>query len=380
MAVGPPHLYWKQGLEKRIPETVLRNALDQAGSIRQRGLPPILSIRHLALLTGADYRYLRQLVGRRRDPYRTFQIRKRSGGHRIISVPEPPLLAVQRWLSANVLAHLPAHGRSFAYTPKSSILRCASEHVGCRWLVKLDVRRFFESIAEIRISQLFREFGYQPLVSFEMARLCTRVSEHRRPASPKWRVRGDRYLSIPAYRTFWLGHLPQGAPSSPMLANLVARRLDENLTRLAAERGLIYTRYADDLTFSTAASDFNRQAAKELISSVCQEIRVEGFTPHTAKTVVVPPGARKLVLGLLVDRARPRLTRQFCKRLTEHIRGIEKFGLIQHTSARRFDSVWGLKRHVEGLLAFAEMVQPELAGPLKKRFQEAVAASGWTGI
>src|SRR5208337_1412849 len=269
MAVGPPHLYRKQGLKKKIPETVLRNALAQAGSVQQRGLPPILSIHHLAVLTGADYRYLRQLVGRRRNPYRTFQIRKRSGGRRIISVPEPPLLAVQRWISTNVLAQLAPHPRSFAYAPNSSILRCANEHLGCRWLVKLDVRRFFESITELRISQLFREFGYQPLVSFEMARLCTRVSEHRRPASSKLRVRGDRYVSIPAYRTFWLGHLPQGAPSSPMLANLVARRLDENLTRLAEERSLIYTRYADDLIFSTAAPEFDRQAAKDLISSVC---------------------------------------------------------------------------------------------------------------
>jgi RNA-directed DNA polymerase len=104
-----------------------------------------------------------------------------------------------------------------------------------------------------------------------------------------------------------MGHLPQGAPTSPRIANLVARELDAALMVVAESHGLTYTRYADDLTFSTHQHNLNRSAVRDVIGKVCSAIAANGFTPNTAKTTVSPPGTRKIVLGLLVDRDKPRL-------------------------------------------------------------------------
>jgi RNA-directed DNA polymerase len=377
MAVGSPHVYTANAPTSVSSKTV-RNALTQAQPLARRGLPPILTLRHLADLTGVEYRYLRNIVARRRDSYRTFQIRKHQGGRRLICVPEPQLLLVQRWLGEAVLSRIAPHPSSFAYAPGNSPLRCAREHAGCRWLMKIDLRRFFESITEIRIFRIFRELGYQALVAFELARICTRDSRSRGMInSSYWQVRPKTGHRIPAYSHDTLGHLPQGAPTSPMLANLAARPLDTALTALADSNELVYTRYSDDLVFSTASFAFNRSEATRIIRIVYSQILHEAFEPHTAKTVIVPPGARKIVLGLLVDREQPRLTRQFRSRLLEHSRCATKFGLLNHISARRFDSIWGFVRHVEGLLAFAESVEPHFAQPVRNSFHRALEASGW---
>jgi RNA-directed DNA polymerase len=208
-------------------------------------------------------------------------------------------MQLQRWLVDRVLNQASPHTASTSYEPGSSILDAATPHVGCRWLIKVDIRNFFESISEIAAYRVFRnEFGFQRLISFEMTRLCTRKGPSSAfRARSRWRSHWNRYAKISSYWTSKVGHLPHGAPTSPMLANLSVRALDEQLQALAESGGLIYTRYADDLFFSTTELKYTRQDAGILITKIYGELRTHGFSPNTSKTTVSPPGARKLVVG-----------------------------------------------------------------------------------
>lgn len=380
MTIGPPHLYMAEGIKRQVPVEIIRNALDHALLVQQHGFPPILTLRHLGYLTGTQYKFLRQTVARHRiASYKAFQISKRGGGKRVICVPEPPLMRVQKWLNQNVLAKARPHWRSFAFSPGSSILKCAQEHCGCGWLIKLDIQRFFESISEIQVYYAFRELGYQPLISFELARVCTRdkPSTSRAQYLPKWNPNPSRYIVIPYYHSDTLGHLPQGAPTSPMLANLVCMKMDEDLYDLATKNGLVYTRYADDLTFSTPEAGFSHKLAGKHIQECFSILRDYGFEPHYTKTSVAPPGARKTVLGMLVDRDTPRLQKKFRQRLKRHVWAVGRFGIAAHASHLHFKSIWGFIRHLQGLLTFAMMVESDFASPLKQSFDDILANSSW---
>lgn len=373
MTVGPSHLYVKEGLRKGVSKEILRNVVDQANLIKKHGLPPVITLRHLSHICGVHHRYLRLTVSRKETRYKVFRISKRSGGKRTICVPELPLLIVQKWIDSNILSKCRPHHKSFAFNKGSSIIKCAREHCGSRWLIKIDVKHFFESITEIQVFKLFESFGYQPLVAFELARLCTRQFQtddlfNKR----KWLVDSSKYEKIPFYRSGILGHVPQGSPTSPKISNLVCRGLDDKISRYAESEETVYTRYADDLHFSAHSRNFNRKKASRLIYNIKRLLYEEGFEIRTTKTVVVPPGARKIVLGLNIDQDRPRLQKDFKKGLIKNIWGIRRFGLAEHCTHKKFRSIWGFIRHIKGKIAYAKMVDPELASELSYSFNESI--------
>ena len=106
-------------------------------------------------------------------------------------------------------------------------------------------------------------------------------------------------------------------------------------------------------------------------------MRGTGLRPHTAKTVVAPPGARKVVLGLLVDRDFPRLSREFKSRMRQHFYFVDKYGPDAHARERNFDSVWGLKNHLRGILSYAHQVEPEF---VKSYFTASIRSTGPTSL
>lgn len=374
MIVTSPHLY-RRGAPKDVSQDVVERALKQSKPPERLGLPAILTLGHFAHLTGSTYRYLREITARQRDPYRTFFIRKSNGGRRLIAVPEPQLAAIQRWIVDNVLLALPHHAASYAYHRGASPLECAKRHLAARWLVKADIHDFFESISERRIYFVFRDCGYQPLVSLELARLCTRISTGESAKLAQWRPE-RRSSGIPVYRRDVMGHLPQGAPTSPLLSNLASELLDKVLQRVAEKYDVTFTRYSDDLAFSTGAL-FTHSSAASLLIEIENVLGAFGHALHRKKTSISPPGARKVVLGLLVNDDRLRLTREYRSRIANHVRGVEKFGLATHAAHRHFASLWGMVRHINGLLAYADAVDPDFAAPLKKRLDQSLKAQSW---
>ncbi|GAA2645264.1 reverse transcriptase family protein [Paractinoplanes durhamensis] len=378
MTTGSPHLYRREGRARGKPEALLDAALTQTQSVEANGLAAVLTLNHLAVRTGVSYNYLRGIVERKWDPYDDIVLKRRNGrGMRPISAPHSPLMRVQRWILHRIVDRVPVHADSYAYQAGSSIRSCASRHAGARWLVKLDIRNFFETIDERRVYTVFHKAGYVQLVALELARLCTRSAAHASHVDSHRFLSNMRDRVISPYSQAVLGFLPQGAPTSGALANLIFYELDTTFSRIAQLERMVYTRYADDLTFSTI-EEFSRSQATSLIREVGTELRRAGFSLHEKKTRIVPPGARKAVLGLLVDNNKVRLNRIVRGRITDNVRGVEKFGLAAHVAHRRFSSLDGFVRHVSGLLAFAADVEPEWAHALGEQWRTALHANNWS--
>lgn len=363
--------YKKQGLAKGLSESLITKAITQSELLiySQNNLPSILSLSHLAERSGVKYELLRGYVMRNVttgvenfEIYKKFSIRKRSGNRRFIHVPTPKLMRTQRWISEHILAKLPVHTSSQAFKKGNSIKKCALRHCGAKWIIKIDIEDFFSSISEIQVYRVFRSLNYQPLVAFELARICTVGTHNMSPRRlyPSWKILNPNSV-IPSYSQNLLGYLPQGAPTSPLLANLIMKDCDIALQNLALSNNLIYTRYSDDLTFSTADKKFDRSKAKKFIYNAYKIISEYGFKPQFRKTTLVPPGSKKIVLGLNVDSDVPRLAKHTRDSIRQHLYYLEKMGPVHHAFNRKFDSVWGLKMHLRGLIDYANMIEPEFA-------------------
>lgn len=345
-------------------------------------LPPVFTLRHLAHLSDVPYALLRKYVARDGvEPYSTFKIHKRPlqglVRFRRIAVPEPFLLRAQRWIAQCILSHAEVHSASRAFAKNDNLIKAVEEHCGCRWLIKIDIRNFFESINEIAVYRVFRNLGYQPLVSFEMARLCTRLGGRSLIREKSRWMRHSNWPTIAHYEPWnpthgpLIGHLPQGAPTSPMLANLAVFKLDEDVAAIAKSQEMTYTRYADDLLLSSNARDFSRERARSVIGQVTAAVGKCGLGANSAKTSISPPGSRKVALGLALDGPSPRLPRHFKDKLRAHLFFLEnpKIGPVRHARHRGFVAVIGLRNHLEGLGAFAEQIEPTYGADFKRRLR-----------
>ena len=337
-------------------------------------LPVILTLGHLAHLAGVPTEALQVVAFRKEDSYRVFRVKKRGTPngvaapprrYRTICVPHWDLMRAQRWIAQNILNAVLPHPVSYAFAPGRDLVGAAKRHVEAKWLVKMDVRHFFESIPERRVYRVFRSLGYGALLSFQMARVCTRLPHHQHSDVRLQEGRGNTGLP---YRRHREGHLPQGAPTSPMLANLVMWSLDCCIDTLATRGGWTYTRYADDLAFSRRTAS-TRGEAVHLAKAVEHELVQFGLINNRQKTTIVPPGARKILLGVLVDRERPRLTRDFRNNVETHLFALanSKVGPAAHKAKRGFASTIGMRRHIEGLIAFAHQVDKDYGATLYRQ-------------
>lgn len=369
-----PQHYQSIGRSQGVSPDVLEAAVRTANAVVRVNpkLHPILTLRHLAYLADADYGFLRAVIGRDiENPYRVFTIHKRpapSGNARFrtICAPDPQLLKVQRWLVTNVLNHATpvVHSASKAFAPKCTLVQAAEPHCGARWLIKVDVQNFFESVSEIAAYRAFRRLGYQALVAFELARICTRMGNYTpRRGHAQWmrnKVRLPYEITKYNHSTGRMGHLPQGAPTSPMLANIAMQAADAEFDALARATGMMYTRYADDLVFSTRDKGFTRERASGIVGAAYRVLGKYGFSPNVAKTEIVPPRARKVVLGLLVDEPSPRLPREFKEKMRMHLYYLRRddVGPARHAAKRKFIAVASMRNVMYGLAAFATQIEP----------------------
>lgn len=305
----------------------------------------ITDLEQLAQKAQVPVSFLTDIVENRIDPYHEFGIMKRRGkALRVISAPSPQLAKVQRYLLDSLPPSPTLTAPSFAYHKGISIKHCASIHAPARWLVKLDLEDFFGSITAHRVTSTLRSKGLTNEFSSQLAAICTRQVPHRRRRS-----------------------LPQGAPTSGMLANLAATELDKTLVAFARHLDLRYTRYADDLTFSSSGN-FARSKALHIVRQVRSKVAAHGFSLNETKIRIRPPGSRLIVLGLLVDSSVPRLRNDFKHLLEWHVYGSDRFGIAEYSESRGFRSIEGYLRHVDGLFAHAVDVQPEWAVPIREKW------------
>jgi len=217
-------------------------------------------------------------------------MKKRGGGWRLIESPKACLKSAQTQILEELLDCIPAHNNAHGFVPGRSIVSNAEPHVGNRVLVKLDLENFYPSVTFSRVTAIFRGVGYSREAALWLAHLTTS------PLPPTLAF-PDRDSS--AILPYLRRHLPQGAPTSPALANLSAFSLDVRLSGMADAFGARYTRYADDLTFS--GSQRFLRSLRVFLPLVRQIISSERFRLNRRKLRIIRDNQRQTVTGVVVN-------------------------------------------------------------------------------
>ncbi|WP_218575163.1 reverse transcriptase family protein [Limnoglobus roseus] len=229
--------------------------------------------------------------------YRYRWIPKPSGRSRVLEIPKPILKQVQRNVLGQILDAIPPHAAAHGFRIGRSILTNAVPHSGRAVVLRFDLAIFFSSISADAVTAIFRTAGYPPDVARQLTGLCTtRLPKAVWDQRPRPAADGSDSLEERHLRN---RHLPQGAPTSPALANLVAFRLDRRLDGLAKSLDVTYTRYADDLAFS-GGIDLTRRSEK-FRNAVARIVSEEGFRLNPLKTRVMPQSVRQTVAGVVVN-------------------------------------------------------------------------------
>ncbi|WP_442509910.1 reverse transcriptase family protein [Novipirellula sp. SH528] len=267
-------------------------------------LPPLDKPKQLAEALELSIAELRWLVYHREVAtklhYCRFTIPKRDGSERAIWAPMPKLKQAQHWVLRNVVERLLVHGAAHGFLPGRSIMTNASQHTDSRMIIKLDIKDFFPTVTFPRVKGIFRHAGYREQIATLLALLCTE--------SPRQMVVEDG-------RTFYVSLgprcLPQGAPTSPGLSNVICLKMDRRIAGLAKRYGWRYTRYADDITLSMPASTKGDLNPATMIGLIKRIVADEGFRVHPEKTRIIRKGGRQSVTGLVVNGdAPPRVPRK----------------------------------------------------------------------
>ena len=271
-------------------------------------------------------------------PHYRVWTREKRDGVRVIEAPKPRLREVQRRILRHLVSRIPAHRAAKGFVPGSSTADFAWPHSAKPIVLRADLRHCFESITAPRIADVFRRAGYPPAVARLLADLCT-------TATPADKLRG-----VPSEHAAYLRgrHLPQGAPTSPHLSNLVMRSLDRRLYGYAAANGLTYTRYGDDLALS--GHEMNAGRALWVVLKV---IASEGFIVHAGKVRVMRAHQRQTLAGLVVNDL-PRVSRVEYDNLRALLHNARRSGASSQNRAGHPD----FRAHVLGLIAWVGASDP----------------------
>ncbi|MEK6262403.1 MAG: reverse transcriptase family protein [Planctomycetota bacterium] len=317
--------------------------------LQQRGLPVFRTPEQLADWLGVPLKKVAWLVHRfsagrpasvEQAHYHFRWLKKKSGGWRLIESPKQTLKQAQVKILREILDRVPTHSAAHGFVQGRSILTNAKPHVGHATLVKLDLSNFYATVGFSRIVALFRALGYSREAAIWLGLLTTSAI----PGNMAFPAR-DPYAFEPYLRR----HLPQGAPTSPALANLSAYRLDLRLAGLSKSFGATYTRYADDLAISGPKELAG--GLRVLIPLVQQIIRRERFRANSAKRRVLRAHQRQTIAGVVVN-AKPNVAREHYDRLKATLTNCVRLG----PSTQNREKVADFTSHLRGRIAHVQQL------------------------
>jgi len=308
-------------------------------------------------LKGMGYRMNRNHL--RHYHYRALS--KASGTLRLIEAPKDRLKDVQLQILHCILEKVPPHPSIHGFLKGRSIKTFIAPHVGRRVVLRMDLQDFFPTFSGARVQTFFRFLGYPETLADLLGGLCTN-------ATPRdvWKdaaLDGDRERLRDAKVLYSRPHLPQGAPTSPALANLCFYRIDCRLSGLARSAGAEYTRYADDLAFSGDPSfekhvdSFSMHVAAILLG--------EGFAVNHHKTRVMRQGLRQHLAGVVVNQ-RANILRHDVDRLKATLTNCIRHG----PASQNRDGHPQFRSHLQGRVAFVEMINPARGKRLRALFDQ----------
>ena len=268
--------------------------------------------------------------------YRYAWIPKRYG-MRLMEIPKPRLREIQRKILREILEPVPVHAAAHGFRKGRSCRSFVDPHVGRAVLLRIDLRNFFPGIPAPRVHALFAMLGYPEAVARLLTALCTNAV----PASVA-RVGGIGWHDV---KRLAVPHLPQGAPTSPALANLCALHLDMRLSGLSEELDANYTRYADDLALSGGETLRRRvDAVRDLVTAIAGE---EGFEINARKTRVMHRSDRQVLTGIIVN-DKPNIGRREYDRLKAILTNCERHG----PASQNRQNVVDFRAHLAGRVAY----------------------------
>lgn len=240
---------------------------NQFESLLNADLPPLTSPTVMGLILGVSPKLITAMARSPFKYYRHFRIKKKSGGTRPISAPRTYIKAVQKFILKSILEKQTIPNYVMGFVKGQSIFHNARLHVGAKYLLNVDIENFFGFVKIEQVRDIFESLGYGKEMAHLLALLCTLG-----------------------------GSLPQGAPTSPCLANLAFRQVDQEIERLSTNRSFTYSRYADDLTFSAEVA-----IQRDFVQELRQILLQRGFRINEAKVRFARPGQALYVTGLVAN-------------------------------------------------------------------------------
>jgi RNA-directed DNA polymerase len=286
--------YRNSALEKGISEAELDVLAKYCARLESNRAPVIFDAEHFSFLVGYDITLLYAMANDPGKFYRTFYVLKSNGGKRRIDEPRPTLKEVQQFILRTIALQLPVSKVAKAFQHNSNVKKNARLHLRQREILKLDIEDFFPSVKFRHLYPLFFNLGYTKQLATLFAKLC---------------CFDDR--------------LPQGACTSPALANAALYEIDEQILSLIREHQLRYTRYADDLMIS------GEKIPNTMISNVRSLLKNAGFALNENKTSIMRDGGRKIVTGVVVN-SKMQTARNYRREFRQQTHFIRKYGLDGH--------------------------------------------------
>jgi hypothetical protein len=314
-------------------------------------------LRWFADLKGLEYKGVPSRV--RNYHYKV--LAKQFGQIRLLEAPKLRLKKLQRIILREILEKVPAHPAAHGFVKGRSIKTFVAPHVGQRVVLRMDLQDFFPSFAAARIQAFFRTLGYPEPVAALLAGICTNAAQRS-----VWKEIGSEIslANLNAAKLLYSKpHLPQGAPTSPALANLCSYCIDCRLNGLARAAGANYTRYADDLAFS-GGKQFER-GVERFSTHVAAILLDEGFSVHFRKTRVMRRGVRQHLAGIVVNR-HLNIMRPDFDRLKAILTNCVRLG----PQGQNRDGYQDFRSHLEGRVTFVEMINPGKGQRLRTIFQQ----------
>lgn len=241
-------------------------------------------------------------------PYRTFQIPKKTGGEREINAPHPTVKILQQKLNGLFACLYDAPRGVHGYVQGRGIVSNARRHEGKNWVFNIDLVKFFPEINFGRVrGMLIKWYKIDHRAATVLAQICTHDNQ-----------------------------LPQGAPTSPVLSNMICQNMDRQLHQLARQHGCWFTRYADDITFSSRGEEFPREIGEAVIGPSGTMVRAghelagivagNGFRINENKVWLRPRSRRQRVTGLTVNQS-INVPRAFIQEIRIMIHACEAYGV-----------------------------------------------------
>lgn len=299
-------------------------------NINMNNCPVLFDKNHLLLIFNLTEDDIQQFI---KDNTNRYCISKRNGSLREVWQPSHKVKEIQKWILKNILNKIQVSDCAHGFVKNKSILTNAQTHIHKKksWIYSVDIENFFPSIKINEIEQIFSELGYSASVSNTLSLLCT-VD----------------------------GKLVQGFPTSPTLSNVIFRQIDVEFENVAERYNLKYSRYADDISFSSTYKKGYLTLVKKLEKIIYFILIKHNFKVNDNKTRLMKNNHTKVVTGLIVSSDGVKIPKKYIRKLSKEIYYCKRFGVNGHLKYHDLMTIANYKGYLMGLARYIYMVEKEL--------------------